>query len=189
MKKLIVWILLFAGTSLFAQQKFEKELRVPESEVPARALDFAESLCPDSRLKWYKETGLSSKSFEAKTKYQGKKYSVEFSLNGELEDVEVEVKSKELSNSLLKSIDDQFDVDFQKHRLKKIQIQYSGTEPDVLQFFSQSLGIDRLQINYEVVVSAKKGETFGFYEYLFSSRGRLLKKSEIILKMTDNIIY
>ncbi|WP_304232461.1 hypothetical protein [Jiulongibacter sediminis] len=189
MRKLIVLFFIFSGSTLFAQQKFEKELRISEAEVPAKSLDFAQSLLPDSRLKWFKETGLSTQSFEAKTKYQRKKYSVEFSLDGKLEDVEVEVKSKELSESVLDTIQDQFEEDFQKYRLKKIQIQYSGDQLDVLQFFNQCLGNDRLQINFEVVVSAKKEDSFGLYEYLFNSRGELLKKSEIILKMTDNIIY
>ena len=56
---------------------------------------------PESvKVKWYKETTSGITSFEAKFKYQGKKYSVAFSEDGVFEDIEFIVKWKSLNTEL-----------------------------------------------------------------------------------------
>lgn len=189
MRILKALLLSMSVSTLFAQQKFEKETRVSAMEVPAEALEFTKALFSNVPVKWYKETGFNVDSYEAKVKYKAQRYSVEFSLNGNLEDVEVETKPKELPTHILQKIRSRFEIDFQKYRLKKVQVQYLGKADELLRFFRNANTESSVHTNYEIVVSAKKEGTFSQYEYLFDSSGEQLKRSEIILKMADNIIY
>lgn len=68
----IVFILLIISTHhLCAQQKYEKESRLKEKNIPLKARDFIGSLSVTGSIRWYLEEGLDRKSIEAKFKLNG----------------------------------------------------------------------------------------------------------------------
>ena len=79
---ILMLVVFFVTGSVAAQNKYEKEVRVSESEVPPNARNFVDMLNLGSKIKWYKEFGMDNISFEAKTKKDGTSYSIEFSGEG-----------------------------------------------------------------------------------------------------------
>lgn len=189
-QKFLVLISIIAFTHPgFAQTKYEQEIRIRQIEVPTKAGDFVDDMQLTRKIKWYKETGYLKTSFEAKTKYKGKRLSIEFSGNGNFEDLEVEIHSKEIPPDTYQSIAEHLSGTHRKYAVEKIQIQYSGDSKSI-RSYTQHLGSDGgLIIHYEVEVAAKMDGSFVRFEYLFAENGAFVKQSRIIQKMTDNIVY
>jgi hypothetical protein len=182
-------ISLFCVNSLFAQQKFEREVRIDADAVPAAAIDYVKQLQFSSKIKWFKETGLNTTSFEAKTKYKGKKYSIEFSNDGTLEDVEIIVNKKKLPQKTYKNISQYLQKDLSKFKWVKIQIQYSGDEKAVREKIVTGNLTEGLITRYELIVSCKLNKKYQKLEYLFSNTGDFIERKTIILPNTDNLEY
>jgi hypothetical protein len=189
--KSLVFILLFAAvaTQGFAQVKYEKESRVKKSDVPAYAKEYVDLYQFDKRVKWYKEIGFNSISFEAKTKFQGKNYSIEFSDDGSFEDIEIEIKSNEIPPEIFSTISNYLVEKHTKYSIEKIQIQYLGDKQKVLNYLQNNGKSNDVVMNYEIVISTKLQGTFTMLEYLFSDEGGFMQKEQIVLKRTDNIEF
>ena len=188
--KFILLLLLSSATlEAFSQQKYEKEVRIKESEVPEDALEFVNSLEISSKIKWYKEQGLDRTSFEAKTKYKGERLSIEFSENGTFEDLEVQKEIEMVESDAYEELTRHFQSELPRYSVKKIQFQYLGDEDDVLEFFLDGELEDDVELNYEIVIATKVDGSFTMFEYLFDEDGEFIRKSKIILKMSDNIEY
>ena len=178
--------LVFSGMS---QTKFEKEERIKETAVPKPALNFVNSLNFDGKIKWYKEIGLDTITIEAKTRFEGKKYSIEFKSDGTLEDVEVKMKWRGVPKETRKKIDELLFAKYVKYRLEKIQIQYAGTESNLRSFLREGITPQELTINYEMVIQTKLNGVYEKFEYLFSQDGEFISSAQIVLKNTDHIEY
>ena len=190
MRKLFVltFLLLFALRGV-SQYKYEKESRIKEDIVPERAIEFVESMGFNTRIKWYKEIGLDRTSIEAKTKYKGQRYSVEFSDDGAFEDVEIEIKSSEIPADTYSLIKKHLQSRYEKYSIDKVQIQYFGKKDLILRFFQEDSPVRQIETNYEIVISSKVGGSFVMFEYLFSKSGEKIKRSQVKLKTSDNIEY
>jgi hypothetical protein len=190
MKKLLcIAALLTAVLSGFAQPKYERESRISKTKVPETAVRFVDSLTPDSRITWYRETGYTSTSYEAKTRHKGKSLSVEFSENGSFEDVEVQVKPGDIPSGVYSKITRLLDEIYGKYSFERMQVQYSGNPQSVLDFFHDQKPQRPPVTQYELVVAAKSAGTYVMYEYLFDVEGVFLEKAEVLMKMTDNMEY
>jgi hypothetical protein len=189
--KLAITILLicFITGNLLGQEKYEKERRIPTKEIPSSALNFIDSINIKSKVKWYLEEGLNSKSVEAKFKRNSKKYSIEFGLLGNLEDAEIEIKFNELPKSIQQSISNELKKDCSKFKVNKVQIQYSGSPSSVLLKILKSEDHEDLITNYELVIRCKSEKKIALYEYLFSESGEVLSSSEIIFKNSSHLEY
>jgi hypothetical protein len=182
--------ILFCFHSAWTQQKFEREVRIDPSVVPATAIEFVKQLQFSSKIKWFKETGLNRNSFEAKTKSKGNKYSIEFDVQGRLEDVEIIIQKKKLPSEVRQKITEQLQKDLSKFKWGKIQIQYSGDAQAVRKkVMSETSSEEGLIIRYEIIVSAKINKKYQQFEYLFSHEGSFLEKKNILLQNTDNLEY
>jgi hypothetical protein len=190
MKKLIFVALLFTfSLSSFAQPKYEKESRIRKSQVPQTAIQFVDSLTPDSRVVWYRETGYNKTSYEAKTRYKGKSLSIEFSDQGHLEDVEAEIKTPEIPPDTFLKISKLLTEIYGKYSFERMQLQYSGDPQSILAFLRNPTETRAPLIYYELVVAARSGGSYGLFEYLFSEEGVFIEKSEVLIKMTDNLEF
>lgn len=192
MKRLILSILLVLGVfynSAKAQQKFERESRLKTEEVPAAALQFTESVKMDTRWKWYLEENLVGNSVEAKTKHDGKWYSVEFDTAGKIQDVEIEKDFLEIDEEIRESILKALDSMFSTHKIDKIQIQYSAETPVLLAILNNKADRNTSRIQYEMVVKGKKEGRPKLYELTFNDGGNLLESAEIIFRNTDNLEF
>ena len=186
LKYIFLIFLFFLPFLSYSQSKIEMEERIKKGDAPFSAQRFVDSLNFNSKIKWFVEQGSGNKSYEAKTKFEGKKYSIEFDSLGDIEDIEVEVKWKQINSSTQNAICEQWHTDFEKFRIRKIQIQYSGKKGDLLDLKNST---ENLIIKYEIVLKGQKnGETF-FYEYLFSKEGELEKRQKFYFRNTDHLDY
>ncbi len=176
MKKSSLFIFLLAafGQTLLAQ-KIEMEKRIPEQEFPPAAIDWLNDKFSDRKCnRFFLESDGDTTNFEAKFKWQKSCYSVEFLNDGSLKDIEKQVKFKEIPAAVQTSINKQFQEDFKKFKLKKVQEQ---TLPG------------RLEKRYEVEIKGKNDEGTAFFEYLFESDGRLVMRQKIILPTNNITLY
>ena len=190
MNRFIFFICLMSFSSFgFTQPKYEKEMRIKEKEVPENVISFVDSMKLPKKIKWYKEIGNNKTSYEAKTRYEAKRLSIEFSENGTFEDFEIEINPEDILSEDNKRISDYLLNAHSKYLIEKVQLQYSGEPNLILNYFLNPESINGLIIHYEVVISTKEDSAYAMYEYLFDENGAFVKKSQIKIKTTDNIEY
>lgn len=188
--KFLLFLIVFSVVSnLFAQDKFEKESRIKRNDVPAKALLFIDSLNYNTKIKWYKEEGLTSISIEAKFKYNKTRYSIEFDTLGNIEDVEIEVSWPDVESELSKSITKQLKLDCSKYKIVKIQRQFTGSENDLFSLLRNGIHSEQIKIKYEIVVRCNEQKEVNLFEYLFNEKGILVRKSKIIFKNSSHLEY
>jgi hypothetical protein len=183
-KNLFFFLLVCFGSNvLFSQQKFEKEYRIGQTEVPEKAVEIIKDWNFNKKIKWYAEESQDGKTFEAKVCYQKRNISVEFSENGELIDAEKTVKFRDLSEEIQQKIKSSLSKRFRKYRIKKIQIQYTGNQKVIYEALFQSKYKEKTVINYELIVKGKKEKSYQNFEILITSKGEIEK--ELLIKSTD----
>lgn len=186
---IFVTLLLVVNTPTVAQQKYEREVRIRTEDVHPNALQFIKTIAINTTIKWYRETGLNTSSIEAKTKYKGQRYSIEFSENGTLEDIEVEIKARDVKKNILNSLKKTIENTYGDFKLEKIQLQYTGNPELLKTVFGTGAVSDAVTIKYEVVISSKQSGTFKRFELLFNEALELEKTTQIITKNNINIEY
>ena len=115
---------------MWAQEvKHEQEQRIEAQAMPGGAMTYLKTLDGNKkRIKYYFEQDGARRSYEAKFKLKGSKYSVEFDENGNLEDIEIE-RSETETGTVLKSIEDYLKQTYVRHKIEKIQAQYLPNKP------------------------------------------------------------
>jgi hypothetical protein len=192
MHKFICLLLLIAFTfsgNVFAQGKFEKESRLKPKYVPVKALAFIDSLNFGEKVKWHKEEGLTGISVEAKFKHDKVIYSVEFDTSGNVEDIEIEANWKDLESDLRDAIFSQINTDCVKHKIVKVQKQYTGSESQLLSVLKAELKSQNLTIKYELIVRCSHQKKVDLFEYLFNEKGKLISTSQIVFKNSSHLEY
>lgn len=184
-------LLLVIGCSadLCAQEKYEKESRIKERQVPHKALNFIDSANVNTKLKWYFEQGLNRSSIEVKFKQNRQKHSVEFDTLGNIEDIEIEIKQSELATTVKEAIYAHLKNDCLKYRIEKIQRQFSGTEQQLLAKLKNRTTVQNLITKYEVVVRCTSKNKIELLEYLFDDKGTVLSTSKIVFKNSSHLEY
>lgn len=174
---------------LHAQEKYEKESRISYKYVPTDAKKYIDSININSKIKWYLEENLNNKNYEAKFKRNSIKYSIEFNESGKIIDVEINIKSSQITDSIIKLINKQFKNDCNKYKILKIQIQYPGISAKLFSKIYHNTIYDTLHKNYEIVVKCKSDNEVKLYEYLYDNNGKVLIKKEIIFKNSSHLEY
>ena len=190
MHKFIYIILLLVvqySSNLYAQEKFEKESRIKQKNVPSKALLFIDSLNFKNKIKWYKEEGLYRKSFEAKFNYNKARYSVEFDTLGNIEDLEIEVDWEDLKSNISDSISLQLKIDCIKHKIVKVQKQYKGSESELFSMLKADIISQSLIIKYELIVRCNQQKKVDLFEYLFNDNGKLISRSKIVFRNSSHL--
>lgn len=184
-------LILLSGNFLCAQQKFEKEYRLKTSAVPELARQFVDSLGFDRRVKWYMEISELGKTVEAKSRLKRRHYSVEFDSAGRFLDIEIEISFEEIPQDIKEVIAKKLKEQFDTYRIIKVQEQLTGTKENVRSYLidSKSVPLDKLVTKYEILVKGSKNRVVNEYEIIFSKKGIIEKKSEIIFRNTDNLEY
>jgi ribosomal protein S6 len=172
-----------------AQQKVEKEVRIREKEVISTARDFVDSLDFNAKVRWYEESGISHITYEAKTRHKGHHYSIEFSKDGRLEDVEVEIKMAEIPEPVLNRMEAQLSARYEKYVVRKVQRQYQGSRQALRQLINEGLAGQDILKQYELVIASRQQKTYRQFEVLFSKEGEILKVSEIVLQDIQHLEY
>ncbi|PWG06773.1 hypothetical protein [Polaribacter aquimarinus] len=99
-----VLLIFLSVNSLLSQEKFEKEYRVKPKDVPKKSLEIIKIWNFKNKVKWYVEESQDGKTFEAKVRYKKYKYSIEFSKEGNIIDVEKTVKFSQLQKKIIQKI-------------------------------------------------------------------------------------
>ncbi len=175
MKKifLICSFLLF-GLHSWSQTKNEQEVRIKLEVLPEAAIKVINELpkrC--KRLRFYKETDGEKQSFEAKFKYKRQHYSLEFDIEGVIEDMEVIIEPKETEDDVKYEIENYFEENFDKFQYIKIQKQYVFYESIRPVIFVHEVleKKSKAEINYEVIAEVKSDAKRKVGEFLFGKHG------------------
>jgi len=190
---LISAIAFLIGTHLgLSQTKKEKEDRINLSEFPSEAQNVLSKLPKDcKRIKFFKETDGNKQSFEAKFKYNGRRYSLEFSSEGIIEDVEVRVKMNAIEDSSQDQIKEHFKSSYLKYKLIKIQKQFvfnQNLDPDT--FVAQVLNQESTDIiNYEIIAEIKTEDGRELREFTFDNKGSFINFRVVEPSSYEHVLY
>ncbi len=182
-------ILLLLGGVAYGQTKFEKEYRLPDESVPMEARQFVQFDGLDARIRWYFEENLEGNSIEAKFKHDKQNYSIEFDTLGKFLDIEVKASFSSLDEAIRKTIEGHLDSTFQRWKVQKAQLQYSGNVLSFKSFLDSGNPLQEFTLRFEIVVKGRRNSQWALYELTFNDRGDHLKTSRIMLRNTDNLEF
>ena len=184
MKFLVVLSVCLLGSGLLAQApKQEQEQRVDAREMPAKALLYLQNLAgKKKRIRYYREQDGARRSFEAKFKLEGSKYSVEFDENGALEDIEIERKAREMGR-VRNTIEAYLEKTYARHKIEKIQAQYKPQK----EFNSLNPGNPDA---WELIVATKDAANkFERYEITFDAAGNYLNSRNVVRRSYEFLLF
>ena len=189
----VLLIFICSLTKGIGQNKYEREYRIKKSQFPQKATDYLENGNFDKKkIKYYFESDSTTQSYEAKLKYQKRRYSLEFSKSGILEDIEIIIEDSFLPKAVGKTIAFKIDSIFKKYRILKIQLQYPNkTDANPLELLRKAKSLDTNVVhNYEILVAARKSDQgYNDYEMLFNQLGRLLTIRKSVPPAYGYILY
>ena len=172
MRSLALVLLLLVPCLIHGQVKLEYEKRIDKSEFPQPAIDWLNSH-PElpKKIRYLVETDGQVHTYEAKFVHKKKWHSVEFDSLGQLQDVEVLIKRKEIPQPLREKVEAYLDAQYDKWRKDRIQRQYTAAlnGPRVLERLWAN--DEEVVCNLEIEVSVREGKQTAHYELLFDPDG------------------
>jgi len=191
MKYMIILLLLFLSfaTNLSAQIKSEREYRIKRSEVPEEAREWLnDTFEAFKRINWYHQIDNDIESYEAKFRYKGSKFSVNFDTGGKVADVEFIIGSGDIPEKARNTISGYLESNFNRHRILKIQEQLLGLPDDLEDYFDEDEreGITR---NYEIEFHGVTDTQNELWEGLFDEDGNLVLLRQIEQEPTFNLDF
>ncbi len=184
----ITALLLLVTFQLVGQEKREYETRTQEEQVPVNARQWlAETFPPIRKKKWYFEQTSGKQSYEAKFSQRGQRYSVEFNVDGTIEDIEIERKLRKLPSDIQAALKKGFDA-IPKIRVKRIQEQWTGTEQQ-LQNAVKTGSTRAIVVRFEIEFTGILDQAYQFWEGTFTKDGQLISYRRIMLRPSDNLDF
>ena len=183
---------LLCFSQALAQNKREREFRILKKQFPEVALQFLSSKLEGAkRIRFYKEIDSAKISFEAKFKKQRLNYSIEFDKDGQLEDIEIEIKPIDLPSESWQNIQDYIASNFKKAKVRKIQQQYLATSGESTETTLKNAFQNLLlpSVNYELIVSGKREKDHQQFEILFDANGIFKNIRKSLPPNYDHVLY
>ncbi len=187
-----IYLLTFvcSGMAIAQDVKDERESFITREEVPSEILSVLDSFMSDAQnIKYVEEHDGTHDSYEVKFLLNRKKYSVEFSKDSELEDVEVDIHPSSIPKKTKSKIDETLKT-FQHHKITKAQKQFSSD------IYSDNKVIEvaiangtEVKVCYELEISLKEDGHWEDVEMLFDIEGSLLAKKRIIERESDYLLF
>ena len=176
MRPLFIILLLCGSLCCSAQNSFNdgKEERIKKVDFPKNAIELLKNTLPKEveEIQYYKEQDPVKSSYEAKLKYKGKKYRIEFSEKGILEDVKVTIKAKNIKPRTLEMIKKHMYNTYTSFRFKKIRRQYQNNNSQPKKVIRNGfLGDTKSGFSYEIIAEVKKKKKRYFIEITFTKDG------------------
>jgi len=189
MRRFITCFLILISLGTIAQDKEEKEFRVKRKDVPSEARKWFKDAFEGARkVNWYYEESSGTGSYEAKLKYRGLEYSVEFDTTGRIEDIEVKIEWEELPDEVKNNLNSYFSTNYTKYKILKIQKQYTGSPDDLEDLIDENEKED-ITVRYELEFHGRTDTENELWEGLFSSNGSLIEVRKIKLMPTNNLEF
>lgn len=173
----------------YAQQKFEREIRVRPQAVPAAAEAFVSACAGTERIRWYQEINLGFYNFEAKVKRNGRHYSIEFDSTGVLQDVEMSIRFSHLPEAVQGAVRAELAGRCSKYRITRVQFQWTGAAPALQELVRNGTTGGQHTERLELVFSCKTDRGPVLYEALFDALGKMENLVEIVPRNTDNLDF
>ncbi|WP_298954683.1 hypothetical protein [uncultured Nonlabens sp.] len=188
---LIFMVLAFAKaefTKAQSTEKIEKEEKITLDLIP-KSMEKAvvEIGYARKKVRYYRETDGEKVSYEAKLRYRGKKYSIEFNENGILEDVEIDTHKRKISKEALLNIESVLDTMARKYLIEKIQEQYLAKHKTTTQI-KENISNNKID-NYELIVAFKDKRTIYRKEMLFDKKGNLISLRDVKRLEYDFLLF
>ena len=192
-KSLPILFLLLTQLSLYGQEKekieIEKEIKV--EELPSSILLSIKPLEQEGeRFKYYQESDGINTFYEVKLKFRGDKLSVKYTELGKIFDLEVEQPINSLPHEVQDSIQNYFEKHHKKHKLKKLQLNYTYSDLDkdfIMDYVANVL--TGLTLKYEIEAYLKSDKRNGLYELVFSSQGEIIDIKKINSRAAEYVMY
>lgn len=181
---------LFFFVQLTAQTKNEVERRIKKKAVPSEVKDWFNDAYENQRkVKWFYQTDGDKKVYEAKLMYKNKNHSVEIQPNGDIVNIEVQIELDEIQQEVRQKILAYFNTNYNRFSIKKIQIQYTGSNDDLEDLIDEDEMVASINVHYEIEFYGKNENENELWEGLFNDVGNLIERKKIVLKSTDNLDY
>ncbi|QSS97389.1 hypothetical protein [Psychroflexus sp. ALD_RP9] len=189
MKFYILNLIVLISMQVMSQTKVEAEKRINQSKVPELAFDWLDDAYEGKkRIKWYEQQSRNTRVYEAKFKWKGKRQSIEFDTVGNIINIEIQLKFKNIPEKAKNIIETYFTENYENHRIKKVQIQYLG-KPDDLEDLIDEDEWEDITTNYEIEFLGQSETQNDFFEALFNYKGELLEIRVIDLPSSDILKY
>ncbi|SHG91183.1 hypothetical protein [Winogradskyella jejuensis] len=195
MKSRFIFVILISSLICpysLSQTKNEKEQRIKISKFPEAVQNVIGDLPKNcKRLKFYKETDGDKKSYEVKFKYLKHYYSIEFSEDGLLEDVEVITKFNKIDDSIKHQIKAYYNQSFKKHKFIKIQKQYVyNSRLNTNTFINNTIKQpNTTSANYEIIAEVTTDKKRDIREFTFNSKGKFLSSRILNPTSYEHVLY
>ena len=190
MKYIVSIILSFLAFQLQAQVKNETEKRIKKKDVPEEVMEwFKDAYEKRKKVKWFYQTDGEKTVYEAKLMYKKQKHSVEILPNGNIVNIEVLIDFDTIEANSKNNIETYLYANYTKFSIKKVQIQYTGSNDDLEDLIDEDELNEAITINYEIEFYGKNEIVDELWEGLFNSDGKLMEHRKIKLKATDNLDY
>jgi len=182
-----ICFVLFIPFGLFAQEagKIEFERRVSKDQFPAQIIQELSTFLDDARrVRFFQEFDGTQYSWEVKMVYNRKIFSIEYSADMSLLDIEVLENWRWVSTAIKEPLAYYFDKHYERYRIRRVQLQFL-LQPGQTQveFIAAILRYELPQAqSYELEAEVKgiDNKEFGFYEFLFDNKFQLIEKRKII---------
>ncbi len=180
-------------TAFSQSEKNEIERSVNRNDMPDKVLSLIDEFWPDVRgIKYFVQTDGEETTFEVKLEWQGDQYSIEFSTEGAVQDVEKLIEFGDIPEPTRNAITRDLEGQFNKFRLTRIQIQFLAADEDDeddSDFIDDILEEDAndYEIRYEIELDGENRRELGSFEMLYSDSGTLIGKRRIVRRSLDNI--
>ncbi|MGC9344295.1 MAG: hypothetical protein ACP5E3_16445 [Bacteroidales bacterium] len=172
-----------------AQEKIEREYGIKKRDVPEPAIEWMQDAFEGfKRIKWYYEESSDGNSYEAKLKWKGYHYSVEFDTTGIIEDIEMNIPVEELSEEARRNITEWMNSSYLKHRIIKIQKQFKGDSDDLEDLMDEN-ETERIEVFYEIEYHGKTKTENELWEGLFDSQGVHVQTRKIVRNPSNNLEF
>jgi hypothetical protein len=185
---LILSVFLMLTNNMQAQVKYEREYLIKEYDAPPLAQSFIDSVFSESRVRWYAEISNEGKSVEAKLSYNRTRYSIKFDLQGNILDVEFEIKAEEIPETVRENIERNLKEIFDRYRITRIQEQVLASRTGSYLLLKNG-DTDGITINYEITIRGRENRKTRWYEFLFDQKGHIKSKIPVVFRNTDNLEF
>ncbi len=194
MKKYSLLLIFMCGITSFtaAQYKYEREHRIRQSQFPQNALaPLQEKLQDAKHIRFYKEIDSSKIHYEIKFKKDRLHYNVEFQADGQIEYIQLLVKSVDIPDETFKNFNTYLKRTFAKHRIRKIEQRYVARDTATLETTIKNAFQNLIlpSIRYELIVTGKKSKIHESFKILFDAEGSFISIKKLLPANYDHVLY
>ncbi|WP_435315332.1 hypothetical protein [Cellulophaga fucicola] len=181
----------FCVITTVAQNKIEREHRILKSQFPE--IRYAKETLGDNvkKIKYYKEVGTENVVFTAKFKKVKLHYQMQYSSEGDLQNIGFRVEELDFPAEVLLNIKSQFNSSLENYKIRRMYQQYPVTSKEVEEsvFKSAFQNLITSSIEYKFVVKGKKDGDKVYKEFWFNADGALLRTRNMLPANFDRVLY